>query len=122
MNELTDAAQPMGDSDVPAGSKGRRRSASQWRAWIERQAGSGLSMAAFCREHGLSASGFHQWRRRLRSAATCAGDSSAGFIRLESAGEAGPITVRFGDHVALHCDAAHLERIVALLLRETKGC
>jgi hypothetical protein len=38
------------------------------RAWIERQAGSGLSAARFCREHGLKLSNFHAWKRKFAGA------------------------------------------------------
>jgi transposase-like protein len=35
------------------------------RAWIAKQQQSGLSVAHFCREHGLHARNFHSWRYRL---------------------------------------------------------
>jgi len=89
---------------------------------IEQQAGSGLSIAAFCREHHLPQSGFYQWRRRLRSAATSAGVSSADFVRLEPVGAEPPVTVRFGDRVTLHCAASHLPDLIPLLLREVGSC
>lgn len=48
------------------------------RAWINKQQQSGLSVAHFCREHGLHARNFHSWRYRL-------GEGSAG--SLASAGK-----------------------------------
>ena len=37
-----------------------------WRAIIEKQAASGLSIAAFCRDAGIKPSYFHARRRKLR--------------------------------------------------------
>jgi hypothetical protein len=41
----------------------------QWRQRIERQRGSGLSIAEFCRREGVSQASFHAWKRKLRSSA-----------------------------------------------------
>jgi transposase-like protein len=37
-----------------------------WRGVLERQAESGLSAAAFCRQESISAPSFYSWRRTLR--------------------------------------------------------
>lgn len=37
-----------------------------WRKRLGRQVESGLSIGAFCREHGLSEASFHFWKRELR--------------------------------------------------------
>jgi transposase-like protein len=50
------------------------------RAWINKQQQSGLSVAHFCREHGLHARNFHAWRYRL-------GEGSVG--SLASTGKVG---------------------------------
>lgn len=42
----------------------------RWRGIIDRQAESGLSVAAFCRRWRISQPSFYAWRRRLREAAT----------------------------------------------------
>jgi hypothetical protein len=42
-----------------------RRTKAQWRALIEAQASSGLTAAAFCREHGLNPKYFSLRRRDL---------------------------------------------------------
>ena len=38
---------------------------SSWRRHLKAQAGGGLSVAAYCRRHGLRAHGFYWWRREL---------------------------------------------------------
>ena len=45
----------------------------QWEKRIARWRASGLSMAAYCREHGFSYWSYVRWRRRLERAATPAG-------------------------------------------------
>jgi len=42
-----------------------RYPASQWQAWVDEQARSGLSQQAFCRQAGLPVSSFKLWKRRL---------------------------------------------------------
>lgn len=44
----------------------RSERASHWRAILERQAASGMTAAAFCREESISAPNFYVWRRKLR--------------------------------------------------------
>ena len=36
-----------------------------WEEVIQRQASSGLSVLAFCREHGVTEGSFYYWRRKL---------------------------------------------------------
>jgi hypothetical protein len=48
----------------------RREAWTKWRGLISEQAGSGQSVAAFCRQRGLPASQFFAWKKRLRQAAT----------------------------------------------------
>jgi hypothetical protein len=51
-----------------------------WRAIMRNQSASGLSVAAFCREHDIRAHQFHWWRHRLRKIDSLAKES--GFIKL----------------------------------------
>jgi transposase-like protein len=44
-----------------------------WRAIIENQATSGVSIAAYCRDAQIKPSYFYTWRRRLREQQPCAG-------------------------------------------------
>jgi len=43
-----------------------RRSAQQWRALIQAQARSSMSIAAICRAQGVCAGSMANWRKRLR--------------------------------------------------------
>ena len=45
-----------------------RRSAATWRELFARQAGSGLSVPAFCREECINVNVFRRWRSVLRNA------------------------------------------------------
>ena len=44
----------------------REERAKHWRTIHEKQAESGLSAAAFCREHNISVHQFHWWRGRFK--------------------------------------------------------
>lgn len=48
----------------------RREAWAKWRGLVSEQAGSGQSVAAFCRQRDLPASQFFAWKKRLRQAAT----------------------------------------------------
>lgn len=50
----------------------RMDAAGRWREIVRRQAGSGLSVAAFCRRAHISQASFYVWRRKLRDAGTFA--------------------------------------------------
>jgi len=129
---------------TPSGPRRRRvrRSADQWAALIAAQAKSGLSIAAFCREHGLSASGFYQWRGRLGADLVTSPAGRGGFVRLRmsrgswcdagsSAGvhapggvdsgpdrmgaNPGPVVVRFIGGVQLHVEGDRLGEVLAWL-------
>jgi transposase-like protein len=43
----------------------RRYSAEEWRAWFQEQPQSGLTVADFCDEIGVSPNSFYLWRRKL---------------------------------------------------------
>ena len=59
----------------------REERITHWRAIIERQNASGLSVAAFCREHDIRSGQFHWWRHRLRNLDSPLRKES-GFIKL----------------------------------------
>jgi hypothetical protein len=42
----------------------------QWRRWISQWQTSGLSVRAFCAQHGLADASFYRWRRVLERRAT----------------------------------------------------
>jgi len=106
-----------------------RRSADQWAKLIEAQSTSGLSIAAFCQTHGLSANSFYRWRRRLAdSAAPRSGQPP--FVRLRTSTGGGvsargstaadmsdhaSVVVRFIDGVELRVEGERLGDVLMLL-------
>jgi len=62
----------------PSRKPSTQRSAAQWRALIERQRASGLSVGAWCREHQITRSCFDRWRLKLDHAAQAASPFSSG--------------------------------------------
>jgi transposase-like protein len=113
---ISDAAQPR---------RRVRRSAEQWSSLMAEHADSGLSIAAFCRERGLTVSSFHAWRRRLsEERATSA--TARGFVRLRAddggggGDDHGPrqawsVVVRFVDGVEVYFEGRRLGEVLALL-------
>ncbi len=59
--------------------KKARRSAVEWREYVQAQAESGLSISEFCRQEELRKAGFYAWRKRLKLI-----KPRAEFIRLDS--------------------------------------
>lgn len=45
--------------------KWQRRTAQQWKVLLERQAGSGQSIEAFCRGESITTASFYRWRKQL---------------------------------------------------------
>lgn len=98
MADTTDE-QWAGDGTGGADRRRVRRSAAAWAEVVAQWRASGLPVAVFCREHGLSVASFYSWRRRLAStsgASSSGGgpgpvvkhpDPAAGFVRLRHDGE-----------------------------------
>jgi hypothetical protein len=68
-----------------------------WRAIIRKHAISGLSAAAFCREHDLSVHQFHWWRRRFKKRENSQGGGS-GFLQLIPFSKSQPSGIRIRLH------------------------
>ena len=52
-----------------------------WRGRVDEQAHSGMTAAAFCREHHLKVEQFYRWRRRFRHPEQD-NDKTEGFLQL----------------------------------------
>ena len=110
-----------------------------WRGRLRDQAGSGLSVRAFCRRDGLSEPSFYSWRRELekrdreRTAGTDAGATrntagdtagSAGLVAVDVIGVLGDATLEIavagGVVIRLREDASAetLERVLAAACRQ----
>lgn len=61
-----------------------------WKKTISEQKASGLSVARFCRERGLTDSAFGYWQRKLEGA-----ESAGEFVRLDN-GEVVPVELPGG--------------------------
>ena len=62
----------MEETTHPGGVR-QRRSAEEWRGIFERQAASGLPVAAFCQREGIVQSSYARWQTQLARAARDAG-------------------------------------------------
>jgi hypothetical protein len=93
----------------------------QWRRRIDQWRVSGLSVRAFCAQHGLTCASFYTWRRVLERRAA----EQPAFIPVQvvadvtPAGQAGALEVVLVDgrtvRVAPGFDAATLRRLLAVL-------
>jgi hypothetical protein len=84
-------------------SKEERRA--HWRTLIEKQTESGLSGAAFCRQHHIKVSQFYRWHRRFREDRLQDGASN-GFMELVplSGQTASGIRIHLRDGVSIEVD------------------
>lgn len=99
------------------GKRGREAWA-KWRGLVAEQRRSGQSVAAFCRERGVSAPSFFAWKKRLNQSA------AEQFVAVQIAGTGEPashraIEVRLGGGRSVMVepgfDAAHLRAVLAAL-------
>jgi transposase len=95
-----------------------------WRAMLRRWHSSGLSVRAFCEEHGLAVPSFYAWRRTLAQR-----DSAVSFVPVQVLPEPEPRTTAAGPpsslelvlgtgrvlRVAPGFDGPTLRRLLALL-------
>jgi hypothetical protein len=103
-----------------------------WRELIERRRHSGLSVAQFCAEVGVSPASFYQWQRKL-GAATAESNTrrdrqaTSQLIPVHIVpdaparhGTAGRLEVELPGEIRLRipagCDAATLQRVLSMLL------
>lgn len=130
MDDTTDG-QRAGDGTGGADRRRVRRSAAAWAEVVAQWQASGLPVAVFCRERGLSVASFYGWRRRLAStsgASTSGGgpgpvvehpDPVAGFVRLRHDGEPDArdrvLRLRFPDGLELQVPADRLVELITVL-------
>ena len=94
----------------------KRFSRDQWRRWLEEQPSTGLSIAAFCRDKGISQNSFYVWRRKFASELSN-GQPRAEFVPVAVIGDSeimvdlpGGATVRF------IADESTLRQVLSILL------
>ena len=92
----------------------------QWRRRIDQWRASGLSVRAFCAQHGLSSASFYHWRRVLQRRAT----EEPAFVPVQVVADAMPVQASLLEvvladgravRVAPGFDATTLRRLLAVL-------
>jgi transposase len=92
----------------------------QWQRWISQWRASGLSVRAFCAQHGLADASFYRWRRVLERRAT----EPPAFVPVQIVADTRPpqasaLELVLADgravRVAPGFDAATLRRLLAVL-------
>ncbi len=93
---------------------GRTGARGRWERLLAKQAGSGLSIAEFCRRNEISAASFYQWRKKLGQKASVA----EAFVPVAIVG-ATTLRVEFPGGVVMQLPAGDdrsLMKLVSLLL------
>ena len=82
----------------------REERSTYWQKLVDQQSDSGLSGAAFCREHNINPQRFYHWRRRFKENEP--GTMSTGFFQLVSCSthsDSG-IRISLGDELHIEID------------------
>jgi hypothetical protein len=86
-----------------------RRTRAQWQALTARAARSPLSVAAFCRQEGVSTASFYTWRKRLGAGAPPTGESA--FLDLGTLEAGGATAAGTGWEIELDLGAGAVLRL-----------
>jgi hypothetical protein len=65
--------------------RSHRTGPEEWRRIIDGQRPSGLTVAAYCRDRGITDGAFYAWKRRLRSPARSNRSSVPAFVEVKPA-------------------------------------
>ena len=90
-----------------------KRTAEEWKAFVEGQAGSGKSVTEYCREQGVGPHRFHYWRKRW--SLDPAGKPISGFIECRLTGSRGGVLILecprgYRIQISRDCDLRLLEQ------------
>jgi len=96
-----------------AGRQQRRR---QWTRRVARWRASGLSMAAYCRQHGLSYWMFVRWRRRIEPTAIPAAPLTLIPV-VASPPTGGAITIRLPDGIGIEVERGFDAGVLSAVMR-----
>jgi hypothetical protein len=96
-----------------AGRQQRRR---QWERRIARWRASGVSMAAYCRQYGLSYWMFVRWRRRIERTVTPAAPLTLIPV-VAPAPSGGAITIRLPDGIGIEVEPGFDAGVLSALMR-----
>jgi hypothetical protein len=109
-----------------------------WRAVLQRQARSGVSIAKFCRSEGVSEPSFYSWKRRIlaggkerkvtnpkrsetRRAPAETSGTSPGFVPVQITEERRPVTIQvvwptgLSVQVPAECDPAEVQAVLQMV-------
>jgi hypothetical protein len=98
----------------------KKRTAEEWKAFVEGQAGSGKRVTDYCREQGVGPHRFHYWRKRW--SLDPAGKASGGFIECRLTGSRAGVLVLecprgYRIQIGRDCDPRVLEQTLKVLAR-----
>lgn len=105
------------------------RSRQEWSSWVRKAEASGLSIAVFAAQHGVSRSGLYYWRRKLREPTPRTGKPSRplAFVRLvpaapsSSPSSCAPLEVALANGRVIRVPPAFDETSLARLLNIVEG-
>ena len=97
------------------GERGGSSKRAEWRKRLGRYRGSGLTVAGFCEQEGISTASFYAWRKRLRGTIKAGRDGRPGFasVRLTPAGT--PMAIHLPGGVRVEVPMENLEAVRAVV-------
>jgi hypothetical protein len=95
---------------------GRQQRRRQWERWIAGWRASGLSMAAYCREHGLSYWMFVRWRQRIEPTVTPVSPLTLIPV-VAPTPSGGAITIRLPDGIGIEVEPGFDAGVLSTVVR-----
>ena len=94
------------------GERGGSSKRAEWRKRLGEYRGSGLTVAGFCEQEGISTASFYAWRKRLRGTIKAERPGFAS-VRLTAAGT--PMSIRLPGGVRVEVPMENLEAVRAVV-------
>lgn len=98
----------------------KERTAEEWKVFVARQAESGKTVVAYCRDAGVPAHRYFYWRNKLFNKPDAQGKGSFIECRLNNVGNGGLVVECPGSYriqVGRDCDSGLLEKTLKALAR-----
>jgi len=87
----------------------------EWRKRLGQYRGSGLTVAGFCEQEGISTASFYAWRKRLRAPRKAGKDGRPGFASVRLTPPGTPMSIHLPGGVRVEVPTENLEAVRAVV-------